>query len=113
MAVLTWIPAINAQKAVKPRVLQAKFGDGYSQRAADGLNTMLRSYTVQFSNRDKAESDAIEAFLIAQGGVLSFDWTPIGDQPGKWICSAPNGWTRIEIGGGIASINATFDEVPV
>lgn len=113
MAVFTWIPALNAQKAVKPRVLLAKFGDGYSQRVPDGLNTMLRTYSVQFTNRVQAECDAIEAFLIAQGGVLSFDWTPIGGAAGKWICGVPSGWTRTELGLGIATIAATFEEVPI
>ena len=97
---------------VVPRVLAAPFGDGYSQRTADGLNTMLRKWSVQFVNRSQADCDAIEAFLEAQGGCLSFNWTPPSGAAGLWICSVPDGWSRSPQTGGLANITCTFEEVP-
>ena len=97
---------------VVPRVLNAEFGDGYSQRAPDGLNTLMRKWRLQFTNRDQADCDAIEAFFEAQGGCLAFSWTPPTGAAGLWICSAPDGWTRSPQTGPVASISCTFKEVP-
>lgn len=98
---------------VKPRLLSAKFGDGYSQDAPDGLNHMLRVWQLQFIDRTAAECDAIEAFLVGQGGYLSFDWTPPNGAAGKWKCGIQNGWQRTRRRGTLGSITCTFEEVPV
>lgn len=111
-ATFIWLPNYNSAMQVVPRVLQAKFGDGYSQRAADGLNTMLRKWNLQFTNRTQADCDAIEAFLVSQGGCLSFNWTPPSGAPGLWICGIPNGWTRTPQTGPLSTITCTFEEVP-
>ena len=97
---------------VVPRVLSAKFGDGYSQRTTDGLNTMLRKWNLQFNNRAQAECDAIEAFLVSQGGCLAFNWTPPTGAAALWICGVPNGWTRTPTTGPLGSITGMFEEVP-
>lgn len=112
MATFSWIPSTEAAQTVKPRVLQAKFGDGYSQRVPDGLNTLLRSWQLTFKNRTKIEADAIEAFLDAAGGCTAFDWTPPDGAAGKWICGLPNGWQRVRHAGNFSTISCTFDEVP-
>ncbi len=111
-ATFTYAPNYGSAMQVIPRVLTAKFGDGYSQRAADGLNTLLRKWTVLFNNRSQTDCDAIEAFLVAQGGCLAFNWTPPTGVAGLWICSLPNGWTRTPQTGPLASISCTFEEVP-
>jgi phage-related protein len=58
------------------RVLEARFGDGYTQRTRDGLNTSPRSYSLVFDPVSAAIADAIESFLLARGGSEPFYWTP-------------------------------------
>lgn len=98
----------SAQMAVTPRVITAKFGDGYEQRAADGINTNLRKWQVQFKNRDDTETAAILAFFEAENGVTSFDWTPPVGSAGKFVCRE---WTHSPTQVDRNTITATFDEV--
>lgn len=69
------IPDRNLKHASKPRVLQAKFGDGYEQRLADGINNIEQTFTVVFNNRTDDDIDDIVAFFDDKKGVASFDYT--------------------------------------
>ena len=79
----TFTPPVNPSPdlgySVEPRVLVAGFGDGYRQRAGDGLNTMRRRYeSLRWENVSPAEADAITGFFEARAGVEAFFWTPPG-----------------------------------
>jgi phage-related protein len=69
------LPDKTLAMASKPGVLVAKFGDGYQQRIATGLNSITESFTVAFQNRPKIEADDIEAFFSTKKGVTSFAFT--------------------------------------
>jgi len=71
-------PDRNLKHTTKPRVLKAKYGDGYEQRAGDGINTLEESWDLVWSNRTLAESNKILKFLEDQGGYSAFDWYPPG-----------------------------------
>lgn len=58
-----------------PSVLIAKFGDGYEQRSANGINSIQEAYNVSFATRQKSEIDDIIDFLDSKKGVTSFDFT--------------------------------------
>lgn len=93
----------------KVRVLQADFGDGYSQRAADGINSIGNVVALSWPVLSLTMSDMIEDFLRARKGVEAFLWT----QPGKsvarkWICQD---WQVDDVAFGRRSVTATFTEV--
>jgi len=108
MTTFTWHPQ-TAQKDIEPRVRTASFGDGYHQRVADGINTAPAKWSLSFQ-RVSADLDAIEAFLVAAGGVDAFDWTPPGEAFAiKVVCSM---WSRSpHTGLRTASMSATFVQV--
>lgn len=58
----------GAEKESSPRVLKARFGDGYMQRLPDGLNTLAQKINFSFSPREKAEIDIIDRYLEYLGG---------------------------------------------
>jgi phage-related protein len=76
-ATFTYSPTYGSPKASAPRVLATQFGDGYEQRAVDGINPDLKSWDLTFTNRATTDADAIEAFLVTNTG-LAFNWTPPG-----------------------------------
>ena len=76
MATFTWVPDFGAATAYEPKVRIAKFGDGYEQRVADGINTARDQYDLRFMMRDDVEAAAILAFLTARNGLEAFDWIP-------------------------------------
>jgi phage-related protein len=86
------------------------FGDGYEQRAPDGLNSDMRTRALSFSGRSAAEMASIKSFIEAQGGTLSFDYTHPGDISRKYVCKK---WTINDAGYNIVSITADFQQVPM
>ena len=76
MATFTWTPSFAARASYKPRVRVARFGDGYEQRQADGLNVRAAVWSLTFDNRDNTEAAALLAFLQSRNAVEAFDWTP-------------------------------------
>jgi phage-related protein len=75
-----------------PKIQEAVFGDGYSQRSADGINNIKQVWRLSFTRRSGADVDGIYDFLRARGGVEHFLWTPRGEaSPRKFICKT---WRR-------------------
>ena len=110
MSTFTWTPDIGAEGAHEPRIRAAKFGDGYEQRAQDGLNADMMTWPLSFSGRSAAEAQAIDAFLTAHGGVTAFDWTPPeAGAAQKFICKK---WKRRRDSYASQTVTATFEQVP-
>lgn len=85
-------PSIETSRTTKPKVLRAEFGDGYSQRAPDGLNAQLEGMTVVWSRLKPTDAASIIAFLTARAGVEAFAWTaPRDPAPKLWIAES---WDR-------------------
>lgn len=109
MATFTYIPDIGAQVEYKLRFKEAKFGDGYEQRYADGLNSVSEVWSLAFTNRDNTDIDAIITFLKARAGVEVFDWeTPNGDTL-KFRCKQFS--KGIPVNGVISDASAVFEQV--
>lgn len=101
-------PSYGLSKSSSPRVLETRYGDGYSTRLVFGLNQDLKRYQLRFENISETDSDTIETFLVARAGQESFDWTPPGDSAGKFIC---RNWNKTIPFHNRASISATFEQV--
>lgn len=69
-----WLPSYTPQAKYAPRVLDAKFGDGYQQRATDGINASPETWDLQFLARTAADAQAMIDFFNARAGVESFQW---------------------------------------
>lgn len=102
------VPEVGSSVEHTPRVLIAKFGDGYEQRVPDGINTELQKWTVKFIV-DVPTGQAIHNFLKSLGGSTSFTWTPPNETEIRVVCRS---WRRT-IGAVHWEINTTFEEVPI
>ena len=114
------VPDRGLSRTSKPKVRSAKFGDGYEQRLADGLNSLEEDFSVTFTNRSKAEADDINAFFNTNKGVTSFNFTfpdsnsGTNDSTGnpvttiKVVCSE---WSQNYTDLRGSSISATFKRV--
>ena len=69
------LPDKRLNRRSEPRVRIAQFGEGYQQRAIDGINNIVDSYALMFTNRDKTEADDILAFFDTKAAVTAFDFT--------------------------------------
>lgn len=106
--VFTWVPSFSSTVTPKPRVLQAQFGDGYSQRVADGLNAVVDSVDLTFNALVDADADAIDAFLRKQGGVTPFLFAFPGKPQYGYVCQI---WKFSYVEKGIKSLQCTFNQV--
>lgn len=92
------------------RIREAPFGDGYSQRAADGLNSVRRIWTLTWENRPDADIATIYDFLIDKLGYEHFLWTaPDESSPRKWICK--ENIAKTPIAAGYSTLRCEFEEV--
>jgi len=66
-----FIPSYSSSQEIKIIKNEAKFGDGYSQRQRDGLNTVNYNWKLNFDNRSDRETRAISTFIENKAGV---DW---------------------------------------
>lgn len=110
MAIFTTLPNKEPVSTRQPRVRAIKYGDGYEQRALDGLHADLQRWELSFQDRTTAEIDAVEAFFVSnQTAVFPFIWTPPSSGvAGKFVCRA---WRRIPVSFDVETITATFEEV--
>ena len=109
MSTFTWTAEFGAVKTAKPTVTAIKFGDGYEQRVAHGINTSPKSWNLRFQNRSTDEIDEIMEFLDARGGTESFDWTPPRESDSiRVVCRE---WSRSVDNPTTDSVSARFDQV--
>ena len=71
----TVVPDKGLSKTNKPVIFQSKFGDGYQQRIANGINNLEQTFSVTFKTRTKEEIDDIIGFFESTNGVTAFDFT--------------------------------------
>jgi len=68
------------------KVLTSGFGDGYEQRAADGINNQRDKWNLVFK-LSAADFATVKAFLDARQGYEEFTWTPpVASNANKWVC---------------------------
>lgn len=107
MAEFIWRPQDSYTITNEPRVRVASYGDGYEQRAKDGINNQLKTY--QFIFRGLPDDiQPIQDFLVARGAVESFQWNSIYEN--KMVTMVCRSWSfnpqRMKY-----EITATFEEV--
>lgn len=95
-----------------PRIDVTQYGDGYSQRIGDGLNTMLRSTTLTFTEKTDAEKEVLRLFLEAANGVTSFTWAGDDDPDEETLWYAPK-WTITPVAAHLWTITVDLKEDPV
>lgn len=105
----TFQPSPSAtQEQVKRRVNSAQFGDGYSQRSTDGLNTAPRMFNASWDVLASSVADTYEAFFDAHSAT-PFLWTPpLESAQRKWIAGDS---ARGYVGASTVSLSCPLTEV--
>ncbi len=104
-----WAESPGSRLSEAPRVNRTPFGDGYSQRQADGLNPIAQDWMMQFKRVSREAGDEMIAFLRTQGGVTAFEWTPMWASVPILVTCAE--WDRTELDDyGFSDITARFHQ---
>lgn len=111
MTEFTWVPEFGISGDFAPAITVNKFGDGYQQRVAQGMNSIAGTWPLTFANRESAEATAILNFLIARGATEAFNWTPPDGAETSLVFVCPK-WSVIPVKGeNRKTITATFEQV--
>lgn len=110
MALLVFTPPVPPSPGTgnqpEVKLLEAEFGDGYTQSAPDGINHIRRVLNLKWEMLSPAQCDQIVAFLTARGGSEPFLYTPSDElTPVKWTCKK---WGDERLKNGLRSVNAEF-----
>ncbi|WP_072669726.1 phage tail protein [Vibrio injensis] len=106
ISVFTFCADKEATGSTNFRVRSAKFGDGYTQSAGDGINNRQQSWPLSFTKR-KAEAGAIKQFFDDHEGYKSFAWKPPLSPIGLYKVEE---YSLLPLGAGMYRISATFIE---
>ena len=111
-------PDKNITRTVTPNVRTISFGDGYEQRIASGINSLKEEYQVNFTNRQRAEIDAIVETFNIRAGVTKFDFTlpsttqdTAGSAAENTIKVVCTNWTQTYVQDDFFTCSATFKRV--
>lgn len=90
------------------RVRRVDFGDGFSQRAEDGINNARQVWQMQWKRIRDADAETLRLFFRGLAGVATVDWTPYAQAtPRKWTAT---GWQSQPNGAGLQDCSITFTE---
>jgi phage-related protein len=95
----------NSTCDIEPRVLRAPFGDGYSQRTPDGINTTPERWILKWSVLEPLYS-SLTAQLEAAKGVTPIQWHPPGESTDRNFTVVKWSKTPLEDTGGEVSAEA-------
>jgi|SRR5215217_2698206 len=109
--VFTWRVQAAPAGQIGFRTLEAGFGDGYVQAAADGINNRDQAWQISMRGlRDPGcvgatDMDAVMNFLDARQGYQSFEWTTPRGDTNTFRCVT---YDCIHEGNGVWSLTASF-----
>lgn len=90
------------------RVLEKKLGDGYTQRAAEGLNNMALKYEAVWTGLTVQEAAGLIEFFQDRAGVEPFlVELPEPLDAKKWICKD---WSEEWVSAQRRNVRAMFEE---
>jgi phage-related protein len=85
MSDFNWVPDFGVSIDEEVRTKSMKFGDGYEQRAPDGLNPISMKLSMTFT-RKVEDITPIVSFLRSKSGGQAFTFTPVGSPEIKVKC---------------------------
>lgn len=98
-----------SQGETQYRVIETRYGNGYSQRALDGINGNQATWSVAWENITEAQFDTLVGAFDDAYGVDYFNWTAPGDASSKkWLVPK---FTRSVSSGDIYSVSASLVQV--
>lgn len=110
MSTPIFIPPINPSPGLTDtpefKILEADFGDGYTQPTPHGINHMRHVIELSWELLEADQMEVIRDFLESRGGVESFHYTLPGEVLSKTYRCAE--WRVTALQADLYAITATF-----
>ena len=109
MATFTYAASYSSSLEQEPRILNAKFGDGYEQNTYDGINYNPQKWSLTFQNISKVDALSILNFFKTNNTpTTSFVWENPEGVSSKYLCKK---WSRNYSGFDQMNVSCMFEEV--
>ena len=94
---------------INMNVVTTEFGDGYNQRAVDGINATQYVYDLSWTHIDTERKETLRKFFLDTNGVTAFLWTPpdVGVDM-SFTCNAPR---CVPVAAGVWNVTVTISQV--
>lgn len=100
----------DCSKRINYNVMAIQYGDGYAQRAPNGLNAQFDVWTITWIWLNATDAGTVRAALNAVGGHDYLTWTPPGEASAKRFIVEPESRFESYHGGNI-KIGVTLRQV--
>ncbi|WP_250125508.1 phage tail protein [Chroococcidiopsis sp. CCMEE 29] len=71
---------------ISRRVRKVQYGDGYTMRALDGLNNVIKSWDVTFTQGTSGDMWELEQIILNDMGIVPTLWqAPDENVPSRWM----------------------------
>ena len=98
----------SSQAKTSYKIIEVKYGNGYSQRAGDGFNNAQASWNVAWENIDSSTFTSLINALDSAGGVDYFTWLAPGDLVTKKFIIKEH--SRSALAGSVFAVSATLEQ---
>ena len=89
------------------RVSAVKYGNGYEQRAQDGINSKVDKWAITWINLNATDYASLISSLDSSYGTDYFNWTAFGDSTSKkWVIDGAV--TKRALSGSYYSVSCPF-----
>ncbi len=103
-------PSYSPQCTPKANIIEAPFGDGYSQRTPQGINHISDNWTVPWNALENDEAQTLIIFLKAHY-TLPFLWTPPRESTAKKFKCSQLSYSPSSNSQDCMDVSATFEQV--
>lgn len=100
----------SSSRSRKQRVIQAQFGDGYSQEVPDGINSQLDMWNIVYEAMPTSVRNDVITMLHTVGSTGQLSWTPPGGSAQLFKVSN-EGYNESWLAGDISTISFAMREV--
>jgi len=104
------LPLYSSVRTKKTRVLKNQFGDGYTQRAAFGINSVDVEFNLKWI-MNTTDADIAESFLEEHLGGDAFLWSAPDQWGGLQIAVICESWSHEPVSTDLISFSANFIKV--
>jgi phage-related protein len=99
----------SSQNKTSYKIIEVKYGNGYSQRAGDGYNSIQQSWTITWGVITSGELSTVVTALDTANGSDYLTWqSPVDASSKKWVCKDR---TVSAMSGSLYEVSATLEQV--
>lgn len=105
----TYVPSYSSDASEECAVYETKYGDGYIQAVAAGINNISEKWNLVFQKRSATEIGNLLTFLRGKNGITAFTWTPPGaSTTNHYRCKA---WKVVPEEADYSTLSCLFEKV--